>query len=64
MVTHNRTAPLLELVKLYDAAPLFVKQTYGREIIVQLVAVCAELCHAIERLGERVEALEHFPETR
>jgi hypothetical protein len=61
-VVHKRTEPLRELVKQLDAAALFAKPVYVRELTDQTVTVLAEFAHKLDELERRVAALERFPE--
>lgn len=63
-VIHARTEPLRELARQLDDAPMFVKGPYARELAARTVTLLAELCHTIDKLEQRVAALERFPETR
>jgi hypothetical protein len=63
-VIHPRTEPLRELAKQLDAAALFAKPVYVRELVDQLLTAFAEECHRADRLELRVAALERFPEAR
>jgi hypothetical protein len=62
-VIHARTEPLREFAKQLDAAAVFAKPVYIRELVDQLLTAIATECHRVDKLEARVAALERFPET-
>lgn len=61
---HDRTEPLRKLAKELDAAAVFAKPVYVRELVDQLLTLHAQELHRVDKLEARLAALERFPETR
>jgi hypothetical protein len=61
-VIHAKTEPLRELLKQLDAAPMFAKAPYVREVADRTLTLLAETLHHVDQLDARLAALERFPE--
>lgn len=63
-VIHAKTESLRELAKQLDAAAVFAKPIYVKELVDRLLTVISEQQHALDGLDKRVALLERFPELR
>lgn len=63
MVLHPKTEPLRAVLTELDRAAPYAKLVHARQLFELTLTALSEALHTVDKLEQRVAALERFPET-